>query len=79
MFTGIAYAAEETATVVAEQTGIIHFLFETYAGIGVLVGSCLVLSLVVAFLLEMRTRRVFKDRGPKADGDSFFDDIAGEE
>ena len=40
---------------------IYHFLFETYWGIGVLVGSGLVLSVIVSFLLEIRTRKIFKD------------------
>ncbi|NPD31076.1 hypothetical protein HLV37_04265 [Eggerthellaceae bacterium zg-1084] len=52
-----------------------HFLFETYAGIGVLVLSGLVLSVITAVVMELRTRRTFVDRGPRAADDewSFFD------
>ena len=55
---------------------IYHFLFETYVGIGVLVGISLVLCTVVAALLELRTRKTYVDRGPSEDGDewSIFDD-----
>lgn len=53
---------------------IYHFLFETYAGIGCLVGAVLVISLIVAFILERRTRKQFVDREPGEDDWSFFDD-----
>ena len=39
----------------------------------VLIGFFLVLSLILSFFLERRTRKVYKDRGP-ADSDSFFSD-----
>ena len=53
-----------------------HFLFETYVGIGVLVLSGLVLSLIAAVVMEFKTRKTFVDRGARADEDewSFFDD-----
>lgn len=56
---------------------IYHFLFETYAGIGVLVVSGLVISLILCVVMERKTRKVYKDRGPKTDEDdewSLFDD-----
>ena len=55
---------------------IYHFLFETYAGIGVLVGVSLVVCIIVAAVLEMRTRKTYVDRGPQSDEDewSIFDD-----
>ncbi len=56
---------------------IYHFLFETYAGIGVLVAISLVLCVIIAFVLEMRTRKTFVDRGPREGDDdewSIFDD-----
>lgn len=55
---------------------IYHFLFETYAGIGVLVGVSLVLCIIIAAVLELRTRKTYVDRGPSDDEDewSFFDD-----
>ena len=50
---------------------IYHFLFETYAGVGCLVAAALVISLLLAFLLERRTRRIFKDRPAPDDSDLF--------
>ena len=45
-------------------------------GIGVLVGVSLVLCIIIAAVLEMRTRKTYVDRGPSDDEDewSFFDD-----
>ena len=56
-------------------TEIYHFLFETYAGIGVLVGASLVLCVIIAAVLELRTRKTYVDRGPADDEDewSIFD------
>ena len=53
-----------------------HFLFETYAGIGVLVAVSLVLCVIIAFLLELRTRKTYVDRGPRDEDDEWllFDD-----
>ena len=53
-----------------------HFLFETYVGIGVLVGVSLVLCIVIAFVLELRTRKTYVDRGedPEDDEWSIFDE-----
>ena len=55
---------------------IYHFLFETYAGIGVLVGASLVICVIVAAILELRTRKTYVDRGEKREDDqwSIFDD-----
>lgn len=51
-----------------------HFLFETYMGIGCLVLAGFVITLIVAVILERRTRKRFKEH-PKTDDDwSFFDD-----
>lgn len=60
---------------------IYHFLFETYAGIGVLVGISLVLCVIIAFLLELRTRKTYVDRGERAEDDewSLFDDESTDE
>lgn len=52
-------------------TEIYHFLFETYAGIGVLVAASLVLCVIIAAILEWRTRRTYKDRGPKQEEDEW--------
>ena len=52
---------------------IYHFLFETYAGIGCLVGAFLLITLLLAFLLERRTRRIYVDR-PEPEDDDLLDD-----
>ena len=50
------------------------FLFNTYAGIGCLVGIGLVVSLIACVIMERRTRKRFADR-PKGEDDwSIFDD-----
>ena len=51
-----------------------HFLFETIEGIGCLILACLVLTTIIAVILEYRTRKTFKDRGEKQDDDWKFDD-----
>ncbi|MDO5042294.1 MAG: hypothetical protein Q4D92_02145 [Slackia sp.] len=54
-----------------------HFFFETFAGIGLLVGAGLVISVIACLIMEWKTRRTFKDRGPVEDEDddfTFFDD-----
>ncbi|MDO4590903.1 MAG: hypothetical protein Q4B35_05870 [Slackia sp.] len=54
-----------------------HFLFETFAGIGILIGAGLVISVIACLVMEWKTRRTFKDRGPVEDDDddfTFFDD-----
>lgn len=42
---------------------IYHFLFEQYAGIGVLVAAGLIISIVAAMIMEVKTRKTFVDRG----------------
>lgn len=61
---------------------IYHFLFEGFAGIGILVGAGLVISVLACLIMEWKTRRTFKDRGPvdeEDDGFSFFEDEEEEE
>ena len=58
---------------------IYHFLFETFTGIGILVAAGLVISLILCVILERKTRSVYKDRGPKTDEWSLFDDDDDEE
>ena len=55
---------------------IYDFLFGSIAGVGVLIGCSLVLCIVIAFILERRTRKIYADRGPVSEEDewSFFDD-----
>lgn len=51
-----------------------HFLFETIEGIGCLIVACLVLTTIIAAILEYRTRKTFKDRGEKDTDTDFFDE-----
>lgn len=56
---------------------VYHFLFESFAGIGILVGAGLVISVLACLIMEWKTRRTFQDRGPvdeEDDGFSFFED-----
>ena len=60
---------------------IYHFLFETYLGIGVLVAISLVVCIIVAAIMEVRTRKTYVDRGPREEEDEWalFDDDDDEE
>ncbi|MEG0071255.1 MAG: DUF6724 family protein [Raoultibacter sp.] len=51
-----------------------HFLFETFAGIGCLVGLGLVLSVIACAIMERRTRKAYKNHEKNGDDWSFFDD-----
>lgn len=51
-----------------------HFLFETFAGLGCLVGIGIVVSLIACVIMERRTRKTFVDREADEDDWSFFDD-----
>ena len=53
---------------------VYHFIFETYAGLGCLVGIGIVASLIACVIMERRTRKTFVDREPDEDDWSFFDD-----
>ena len=54
--------------------GLYHFLFESYAGMGILIGAVFVVSFIACIIMERRTRKTFVDR-PKGEDDwSFFDD-----
>ena len=57
---------------------IYHFLFETFEGIGVLVLTGLVISVLVCIVMELKTRRTYVDRGPAEDDDFFFFDDESE-
>ena len=41
--------------------GLYHFLFETFEGVGILVGAGIVISIIVCIILERRTRKVYKN------------------
>ena len=51
---------------------IYHFIFETYAGLAILMGGCLVFCVILAIVLEVRTRKRFRDRGERPEGESWF-------
>lgn len=53
---------------------IYHFLFQTYAGIGCMVGAGIVICLIISFIMEKRTRKLFVDRPKTGDEWSLFDD-----
>lgn len=55
---------------------IYDFLFQSYAGIGCLVGGGIVICLIACFIMEKRTRKIFVDRPKKEDEDEWalFDD-----
>ena len=58
---------------------IYHFIFETYEGIGISVLVCLVVCVLLAVILERRTRKKFVDR-PKSENDfDLFEEIDDEE
>ena len=54
----------EKITEFLNQSG--KFLFETYPGIAILIGSCLLITLIVAVILEFKTRKLFKDQSTEA-------------
>lgn len=51
-----------------------HFLFETIEGIGCMVLACLILTTIIAAVLECKTRRTFKDRGERTEDLWDFDE-----
>ena len=57
-----------------EFSEIYHFLFETFAGIGVLFIATMVICLIVAVIMERRTRKIYVNHAKTEDDWSFFDD-----
>lgn len=53
---------------------IYHFLFESYAGIGILVGAGLVISILLCVIFEFRTRKLYRNHEPAEDEWSLFYD-----
>ncbi|MGI6105832.1 MAG: DUF6724 family protein [Raoultibacter sp.] len=51
-----------------------YFLFETYAGVAVLVGIGIVIGLIACVIMERRTRKLYKNHEQTEDDWSFFDD-----
>ena len=58
---------------------IYAFLFESYAGIGILIAAGLIISLIANIIMERRTRKVYKNHEKTADDWSLFDDDDEEE
>ncbi len=55
-----------------------HFIFETYEGIGISILVCVVICTLLAFIMERRTRKIYRDR-PKSDNDfDLFEEIDDE-
>ncbi len=54
--------------------GLYHFLFETYAGMGIMIGAGLVISFIACIIMERRTRKTFCRPSEGQDDWSFFDD-----
>ena len=52
-----------------------HFIFETYEGIGISILVFLVICALLAFILERRTRRIYKDRPKTEDDFDLFEEI----
>lgn len=53
-----------------------HFLFETYAGIGILIGAGIVISLVLCVIFEVKTRKLYHNHEPQEDDEwSLFDEV----
>ena len=48
------------------------FLFGTREGVAVLFVAGIVIFAIAAFVLEKRTHKIYVDRGPSDDGDSFW-------
>ena len=57
-----------------------HLLFETYLGIGILVGAGIVISLIVCVILEIKTRKVYRNHelDPEQDEWAIFEEEAAE-
>jgi hypothetical protein len=53
---------------------VYHFLFETYAGLGVLFAFAIVICLLACVIMERRTRKIYKNHEKTEDDWSFFDD-----
>lgn len=53
---------------------IYHFLFQTYGGIGCMVGAGIAICLIACIIMERRTRKLFVDRPKSKDEWSLFDD-----
>ena len=55
-----------------------HFVFETYEGIGLSIVVFLVVCILLAVILERRTRKKFVDRPKSEDDFDLFEEIDDE-
>lgn len=56
-------------------TELYHLLFETYAGIGILVGAGIVLSIIISIIFEIRTRKLYHNHEPEEEDEwAIFED-----
>ena len=53
---------------------IYHFLFESYMGIGIVVGAGLIISILLCVIFEFRTRKLYRNHEPAEDEWSLFYD-----
>ncbi len=44
------------------MTEVYHFLFETFQGIGVLLGAALIISIVACVIMERRAKKALDER-----------------
>lgn len=60
---------------------IYHFLFETMPGVGILVVICLVVSIILSAIFEVRIRKRYKvrDASPEEDWVEFKDEVEAAE
>lgn len=56
-----------------------HFVFETYEGIGISILVCLAICTLLAFVMEKRTRKKFRDRPKSEDDFDLFEEIDDED
>ena len=52
-----------------------HFVFETYEGIGISIAVCLLVCVLLAWVMERRTRKRFVDRPKSEDDFDLFEEI----
>ncbi len=62
-----------------EFTEIIDFLFGTMQGAGCLIGGGMILCVIVCFIMERKTRKLYKNHEKTEDDWSIFDDDDDEE
>lgn len=62
-----------------DASELYHFLFETYAGMGILFAATIVICLCACVIMERRTRKIYVNHEKTEDDWSFFDDDDEEE